>query len=241
MNKIPETIKHLIIINVLFYLASVVIKQVNLSAYLDLHFVLNPHYQPWQFITYMFMHSKGSFTHILFNMLVLFFAGPTLIQIWGDKKFIFFYLSCGIGAGLFYTGINYLQYTYVVSNLENMGYHLSEIQEVFRQGKYYLNYPLSQVTSGIYNIPTVGASGAISGLMMAYLFYFPNAKMYLYFLIPVTIKYILPIYFLFDLVMGTLNLIGYQYSGIAHFAHIGGAIIGAIMSLRWKKNPYNRF
>ena len=244
MGKITETVKHLIILNVIFFAASSLLG-VNLGNWLALYFPKNEHFGIWQFISHMFMH--GSFMHILFNMYALWAFGSPLEQMWGRNKFIFFYFSAGIGAGLIYTAVNYFQFNNIFDDLINAGISNTEIQTLLETGRYNTDI-LNQISEKrltdlyqTYNTPAVGASGAIYGVLVAFGMSFPNAKLALiFFPVPVAAKYFIPVLIALDLFSGVtgFSLFG---GGIAHFAHVGGALIGFIMMQYWKRTQFNRW
>lgn len=244
MGRITDAVKHLIIINVIFFAAGPLLGS-NLSEWLALYFPKNDHFGFWQFVTHMFMH--GSFMHILFNMYALWAFGTPLEQMWGRNKFLFFYFSAGIGAGIIYTLVNYYQFNGVYQDLLQIGLSEGDIQQMLLSGQYNSNI-LTQITEKqisnfyqIYHTPAVGASGAIYGVLVAFGMSFPNAKLALIFLpVPISAKYFIPVLIALDLFSGVtgFSLFG---GGIAHFAHVGGAIIGFAMMQYWKKNQFNRW
>ena len=244
MGRITDAVKHLVILNVIFFIASSILG-LDLSNWLALYFPKNDHFGFWQFVSHMFMH--GGFTHILFNMYALWAFGSPLEQMWGRNKFIFFYFSAGLGAGLIYTAVNYFQFNNIYNELINLGIQNSEIQNLLETGRY--NTDILQHISEtrlvdlyqIYNTPAVGASGAIYGVLVAFGMSFPNAKLALIFLpVPIAAKYFIPVLIGLDLFSGLtgFSLFG---GGIAHFAHVGGAIIGFIMMKYWEKNQFKRW
>jgi len=244
MGKITDAVKHLIILNVILFAASQFMG-LNLSNWLALYFPENEHFGIWQFVTHMFMH--GGFTHILFNMYALWAFGSPLEQMWGRNKFLFFYFSAGIGAGLIYTAVNYFQFNSVFNELVSAGVSNSDIQNLLETGRYNTDI-LNQVSEKritdlyqIYNTPAVGASGAIYGVLVAFGMSFPNAKLALIFLpVPIAAKYFIPVLIGLDLFSGLtgFSLFG---GGVAHFAHVGGAIIGFIIMKYWQKNQFKRW
>ncbi|MGB5242500.1 MAG: rhomboid family intramembrane serine protease [Lutimonas sp.] len=244
MGRITDAVKHLIIINVIFFAAGPLLGS-NLSEWLALYFPKNDHFGFWQFVTHMFMH--GSFMHILFNMYALWAFGTPLEQMWGRNKFLFFYFSAGIGAGIIYTLVNYYQFNGVYQDLLQIGLSEGDIQQMLLSGQYNSNI-LTQITEKqisnfyqIYHTPAVGASGAIYGVLVAFGMSFPNAKLALIFLpVPISAKYFIPVLIALDLFSGVtgFSLFG---GGIAHFAHVGGAIIGFAIMQYWKKNQFNRW
>ena len=232
MNKLTDGIKHLIIINVILFVAPQLL-QLDFTNMLALHFPENEHFGFWQYITHMFMHA--SFSHILFNMYGLWAFGTPLEQMWGRKKFIFFYFSAGLGAGMIYTLVNYYQFNEALETLVNSGISQNELLELMNPTKMYQNQDL-QTMNQLYNTPAVGASGAVYGVLAAFGLYFKDAKLALIFLpIPIAAKYFIPVMIFGDLFFGMTK---YSVGNIAHFAHIGGALIGFIIAYSWKKNQF---
>jgi membrane associated rhomboid family serine protease len=224
MNKLTDGIKHLIIINVILFVAPQLL-QLDFTNMLALHFPENEHFGFWQYITHMFMHA--SFSHILFNMYGLWAFGTPLEQMWGRKKFLFFYFSAGLGAGIIYTLVNYYQFNEALETLVNSGISQNEILELMNPTKMYQNQDL-QTMNQLYNTPAVGASGAVYGVLAAFGLYFKDAKLALIFLpIPIAAKYFIPVMIFGDLFFGMTK---YSVGNIAHFAHIGGALIGFIIA-----------
>ena len=193
----------------------------------------------------MFMH--GGFMHILFNMYALWAFGSPLEQMWGRNKFLFFYFSAGIGAGLIYTAVNYFQFNSIYNDLISIGVGPEDIQNLLESGRYnsaILEQIPEKKLSGIYqiyNTPAVGASGAIYGVLVAFGMSFPNAKLALIFLpVPIAAKYFIPVLIGLDLFSGVTGFSIFG-GGIAHFAHVGGAVIGFVMMKYWQKNQFNRW
>ena len=240
MRSLPDIVKQLIIINVLFFLGSM---SLGNTAYdlLALHYPQNPKFAPWQFLTHMFMH--GSINHILFNMFGLWMFGGTLAQMWGSNKFLFFYLSTGLGAAALQLGINYFQISTVVGQLVEAGYSATALTETLQSGQYNTTWSnvisqteLSQLLTS-FNMSMVGASGALYGILVAFAFLFPNTELMIIFLpIPIKAKYFVPILLASDLFFGFSS---YSLGPIAHFAHLGGAVTGYIMMWYWKKQQFN--
>ncbi|MEZ5480438.1 MAG: rhomboid family intramembrane serine protease [Thiolinea sp.] len=194
-----------------------------------LYLPANPLYQPWQYLSSLFMH--GGLTHLLFNMLALWMFGSALERWWGSLRFLVFYLLCGIGAGLIYTWINEYQFNQLYQQIRNLGVSAAGIEMILEQATYPANLPgLTEALVGefytLYHAPVVGASGAIYGILAAYALCFPNNRLMLIFLpYPIPAKYFVPVLLLIDLLSG---LTGFSIFGgnIAHFAHVGGAIVG---------------
>jgi len=229
-----NTVTVLIAINVLVFFASTSVS--GLTELLALYFPLNDHFAIWQFVTHMFMH--GSVTHLLFNMFALWMFGTQLEAIWGGKRFLIFYFACGIGAALIYTIINYYQFNNIYSILRDSGLSAFDIQDMISKGAYPPNV-LSEDQAvqliGTFSRPMVGASGAIYGILVAYAFNFPNNKLILLFLpYPIAAKYFVPALIGLDLFSGVTGFSIFG-GGVAHFAHVGGAIIGFLMMMYWRK------
>jgi len=247
MMQITETVKQLIIINIIFFVGSLIVGPAA-DDILALHYPANTDFKVWQPITYMFMHSQVNFRHILFNMLGLFMFGTTLEQLWGARKFLFFYISCGVGAALLHLLINYLTISYGVGILDEAGFAKSTVLSLLHEGKY--NPAWEEILtpsqfSGViqaYVTPMLGASGALYGIFAAYAFLFPDREMGMLFLpITIKVKYFVGVMILSDLYLGFKGtpIFGSGGDGIAHFAHLGGALIGYIMMWYWNKNQFD--
>ena len=183
----------------------------------------------------------GSFSHILFNMYGLWAFGTPLEQMWGKNKFIFFYFSAGIGAGLIYTLANYYQFNGIYEQLINFGLSANDVQNILNIGSYndsrilLSNEEMIKFYS-LYHTPAVGASGAVYGVLVAFGLYFKDAKLaLLFFPVPIAAKYFIPFIILGDLFFGMTK---YSIGNIAHFAHVGGALIGFLIAWYWKKNQF---
>jgi membrane associated rhomboid family serine protease len=244
MMRITETVKQLLIINIIFFIGTMLVPQA--FPYLALYFPENPNFHFWQPLTHMFMH--GGFMHIFFNMFALYSFGVVLEQVWGAKKFIFFYISCGLGAALLHIGVNYISFYSGMNILLEHGIPKAEILETLAQGKF--NTQWSELMSATqlenflqaYLTPSVGASGAIYGVLVAFAFMLPNAELMLMFVpIPIKAKYFVPGLLAVDLFLGLKggSIFG-GGDGIAHFAHIGGALVGFLMMWFWKKDQFNK-
>ena len=241
MQNIPETVKHLLIINVIFFLATLVLGDIVYDLF-ALHYPSNPKFEFWQPLTHMFMH--GDFSHIFFNMFGLYMFGTPIEQMWGRKKFIFFYLSTGFGAAALQLGLYYYQVTQVLDLLAAQGLSGSQIATFFETRD--LSYSIIEqigreaLLEGLstFNSVMVGASGALYGVLVAFAFLFPNARLMLLFPpIPVKAKVLVPILIFGDLFFGFTS---YSIGPIAHFAHVGGAITGLIILWYWKKTQFDQ-
>ena len=232
MGNITETIKHLIILNVILFVVPQFLN-LDLTNILALHFPQNEHFGFWQYLTSTFMH--GSFGHILFNMYGLYAFGTPLEQMWGKKKFLFFYFSTGIGASIIYTLVNYYQFKNKFEKLIELGATKMEIMKLMNPTLIY-NDEILQTVNALYNTSALGASGAVYGVLVAFGLYFKEAKLaMIFFPIPIAAKYFIPILLLGDLFFGMTR---YSVGNIAHFAHIGGALVGFIIAWYWKKNQF---
>lgn len=193
-KMLPTVVKNLLIINLIFFLATLVLERggyANITTMLALNAPWTGRFRVWQLVTYMFMH--GGFDHLFFNMFALWMFGYVLENFWGWKRFLIYYLVCGIGAGLL--------------NLLIPGWGL-----------------------------TVGASGAVYGILLAFGMMFPNERIYLYFLMPIKAKWFVIGYAAIELFEGLFRM-----DGIAHFAHLGGMLFGLLLILYWRKHPFSRF
>jgi membrane associated rhomboid family serine protease len=243
--SITDAVKQLLIINVLFYIGSLIVGE---PAYdiLALYLPENTNFQFWQPLTYMFMHAKTPM-HILFNMFSLYSFGVLLERLWGTKKFLFFYISCGLGAAALHIAISYFSFNHGMEILTSNGFSRESILQLLNEGK--LDTRWQEIMSsaqlsdfiGSYISPTVGASGAIYGLLVAFAVIAPNAELALLFIpVPIKAKYFVPGLLALDLFLGLKGQSIFGTStGVAHFAHLGGALVGFIMMWYWKKNSFN--
>ena len=225
----------LIAINILVFAADSIFRG-GLSNVLALHFPQNENYVIWQYLSHMFMH--GSLTHLLFNMFALLMFGTALENIFGKTRFIIFYFACGIGAAVIYNVINSYQFNEIYSILSASGLNNTDIISMIQQSSYppkVLSEEQAREILSLYHVPMVGASGAIYGILVAYAIYFPNKKLLFIFVpFPIAAKYFVPALIAVDLFSGVtgFSLFG---GGVAHFAHVGGAIIGLLLMTIWRK------
>ena len=241
MNNMTDTVKQLLILNILFFIGAQFVPQA--TDLLALHYFESDKFKLWQPISHMFMH--GGLMHIFFNMFALVSFGSALEHFWGPKKFLFFYFTCGLGAALIHSGINYYYFHDGLNTLVLNGFKETEILNLINEGKFMTSWQAVLAPDTFENMigaltPTVGASGAIYGLLVAFAFMFPNAELALLFIpMPIKAKYFVPGIVLLDLFSGVT---GYSIfgGGIAHFAHVGGALFGFIMMWYWKKNQFNQ-
>ena len=208
----PPVVKNLLLINVIMYVITMITGNFMYENF-ALFYFKSPFFKPFQLVTHMFMH--GGFTHIFFNMYTLFIFGGVLERVWGSQKFLLYYFVTGIGAALLHLGVMYLQLQGYIADV-NAGDFMARAN-----------------IQALLSTPTVGASGAIYGLLLAYGMLFPNNVMQLIFP-PVALKAKW-----FVLIFGALELLlGLSGRGgdVAHFAHLGGMIFGFFLILYWKKN-----
>lgn len=234
LGNIPPVVKNLIIVNVLMLVATFILERagINLYTYLGLYFPASDHFMPHQIFTHMFMH--GGLTHIFFNMFALWMFGRVLESVWGPKRFLLYYLVTGLGAAVLHTLVNYFEYHSVVSQLspEQVQYVREVGSNIWTEGKNFTDPQLSKLNM-ILNTPTVGASGAVFGILLGFGMLFPNTQLMLLFPpIPIKAKYFVIGYGLLELYLGFAQ----PGSNVAHFAHIGGMIFGFIMIKYWNKN-----
>jgi membrane associated rhomboid family serine protease len=239
MNRISRTIAGLLIVNIAVFAAGFLLPDANarLVTAGALWYPANGNFGIWQVISYMFLH--GSLGHIFFNMFALVSFGSVLEREWGGARFLIFYFLCGVGAGLIQTGINWHEFHGLHDRLVQSGLAPSTIASLLNNGGGDLptdpgiKAMLVQLYR-IYAAPTIGASGAIYGLLVAFGFLHPNAKLGLMFVpVPIAAKFFIPGLLLLDLFSG---LTGFSIFGgnIAHFAHLGGAAIGFLLMLLWR-------
>jgi len=225
-SQLPEIVKNLLIINGLFFLATISLESygINFTKWFALHQFQSQDFMPHQLITHMFMH--GSPSHLLFNMFALWMFGKTLENVWGAKRFLIYYMTTGLGAAFIY--ILFIQYQiYGIAN------EFPDFLEAAKNGRYNTGNVNSLRLTQLVTLPMVGASGAVYGLLLAFGMLFPNTLLYIYFAIPVKAKYLV-------MALGAIAL----FSGlrdnpadnVAHFAHLGGMLFGFILLKYWQKN-----
>lgn len=246
MGKFTGAIKVLIIANIILYVITFFVPemQIKMFEWLALYFPKHEHFRYWQFVTNMFMH--GGFAHILFNMYALWAFGSPLEQMWGKNKFLVFYFLSGIGAGVIYTLVNYFRFNTMYNEFISLGVSPEDIQNLLETGKYNFadiaTFPEERLEDfyRLFNTPVVGASGAIYGVLVAFGILFPNSKMALIFLpFPIAAKYFIPILIGLDLFSGVTGFSIFG-GGIAHFGHVGGAIIGFLLMWYWRRNDVKK-
>ncbi len=241
---LPPAVKNLLIINGLFFLAIVTLQNafgIDLNALLGMYYIGSENFMPIQFISYMFLHAN--IEHLFFNMFALWIFGNSIENVWGAKRFLIYYFATGIGAIILHQLVQYVEVSVVINELNDAGVTAEMIKEIIASGKYNPML-LSHVQESdlytlysTYNTPTVGASGSVFGILMAFGMLFPNAIIYLYFAIPVKAKWLVIGYGLLELWSG---IAASQSDNIAHFAHLGGMIFGFILIKLWEKRDNNR-
>ncbi len=232
---LPDVIKNLLIINGLFFLATFVLGDVigfDLVRNLGLYLPVSGHFEPYQIITHMFMH--GGIGHIFFNMFALWMFGYTLENVWGSKRFLIYYMVTGLGAAVLHMGVMYWQYLEVKGALspEQLQMIINEGQSILLTNRNYADEAMAKANL-LLNTPTVGASGAVFGILLAFGMMFPNQYIYIYFALPVKAKYFVAIYGALELFNGIAND---PDSNVAHFAHLGGMLFGFLLIRYWRKN-----
>jgi len=243
--RITEIVKQLLIINVIMFIGTTLSGNMDLVySFLGLRFPENNSFKFWQIITHMFMH--GGSMHILVNMFTLWMFGVQIERVLGSKRFLFFYISCGLGAAIIQ--LIYLYFIFY-TNLEiliSSGYDSSQIFEILNQGKYNTAWSsilgdaelLSFVSS--FNSLMVGASGAIMGILVAFGMFFPENKlMLMFFPVPIKAKYFIPGVILLDLISATTGVSIFSPSNTAYVAHLGGALTGFLIMYYWRINQFN--
>jgi membrane associated rhomboid family serine protease len=264
--SLPPVVKNIIIINVLLFAATQLSVYVLHSDFMLRHLALfsvkSPLFEPHQIATHIFMHAN--LAHIFFNMFGVFMFGRILEQLWGSKKMLIFYTVTGLGAAFIHLTVNYFQmnhmlslahqfsntpsytlFNQIVTKYGSRAGQYDQIMSFMQQWFYKPDDPSFIAGSKAYiadiiysnlNIPTVGASGAVFGLLIAFAMMFPDVELMLIFLpIPIKAKYFVPFYALLELFFGVA---GFQWDNVAHFAHLGGALFGFLLVKYWKRNQF---
>lgn len=248
LRNIPPVTKNLLLLNIMFYIVSIVLAQngTDISRMLGAHYFNSIFFEPYQIVTHMFMHSISDFFHILFNMLLLVMFGAHLERIWGAKRYFIFYIACGLGAIVLYNSIGMYQIAELRNILSSEGFDLTVLDnKLFNENFEAIMYnPESNQLTYIQqyinlNFSTlVGASGAIFGLLAGFALLFPNTELMLLFPpIPIKAKYLIGGYLVFE-IYSSIYRSGDQ---IAHLAHVGGAVVGIIIILIWRKRDRTNF
>lgn len=235
-RNIPPVVKNLLIINGLLYLATILLqsKGIDLAEILGLHYWKSAGFYPHQLVTYMFMHSSSDFTHVLFNMFAVWMFGRVLEGVWGSKRFLIFYMVTGVGAGVIQLIVAHLRLMPLISQLppEDMNMILNEGYDLIQSGKNWIG--VGGTINGLINGVTVGASGAVFGILLAFGMLFPNTELMLLFPpIPIKAKWFVLGYGALELYSGFANN---PTDNVAHFAHLGGMLFGFFLIQYWKKD-----
>jgi len=238
-NNIPPITRNIIIINIVVFILTYVLQTDLMYRYLAAFYPFSPFFHSWQIITHMFMH--GSFLHILFNLMTLYSFGPVLEQVLGDKKYVILYFVSGLGAFFLFNLWNFVEVEQIKSSLQNLGFDLAGYmngENVSFKGNSEAVLEQQGLVSklqSIISVPMVGASGAIFGVIAAFATLYPDAKIMLMFIpVPVKVKYLMPVVIIVSIYLGVTGNAG----GIAHLAHVGGALVGFILAKIWKKHLY---
>jgi membrane associated rhomboid family serine protease len=259
---LPPVVKNLLIINGLFFLATVSFETafgIDLVNLLGLHYFQSDLFRPYQLVSYMFLH--GSISHVVMNMFALWMFGYLLENVWGSKRFLTYYVITGIGAALVQTFVNWIDISSVQAAANTYAlnptldgfigfvrHHYPRYYEAEGTLRSFINeWTLAKSSPGFVSqsmeyvnqllkiqmdVPTVGASGAVYGILLAFGMMFPNMLVYIYFLFPIKAKWIVIIYGALELFSGISNNPG---DNVAHFAHLGGMIFGFFLIIYWKK------
>ncbi len=260
-GRLTPLVKQLLFINIGIAVVQMLMK-LDLGEYFGLYFILSDDFKPYQFITYMFLHSTQSIMHLFGNMFALFIFGPLLEQFLGQKKFLILYMVTGIGAGIFYTTVNYLEVVSIrnsvqsyVENPSSQDFNQLIVDHNVYKPEFIYNFvdrysrnendprlieESKELARGLYryfgDYNMVGASGAVFGILAAFALFFPNTELFLLFLpFPIKAKYLVGFYILYELYAEFQRAPG---DNVAHLAHIGGALIAYFLVRVWKKDRH---
>ncbi|MDR2556560.1 MAG: rhomboid family intramembrane serine protease [Bacteroidales bacterium] len=213
-SMLPPAVKNLLILNFIVWLLdlSLQTRGIDIAKWLGLHYITAENFYPWQYVTYMFLHQ--GFSHIFFNMFALWMFGYAIENAWGSKRFLLYYFVTGIGAGIVQTVV------VGIDVMASFGTFLPDMNAIHLLDARAIN-----------SIVTIGASGAVFGILLAFGMMFPNMHIYLYFLLPIKAKWFVIAYGVLELVAG----ISGSGDNIAHFAHLGGMLFGIGLILYWRK------
>ena len=261
-NLLPPVVKNLLIINGLFYLGTVSLEtayNIDLVNLLGFHYFQSDLFRPYQFVSYMFLH--GSISHVVMNMFALWMFGYLLENVWGSKRFLTYYMVTGIGAAIVQTFVHWIDISSIQSAVQAytanptldgfigfIKHNYPQYYEAEGSIRNFINeWSLAKKSPGYaslsldyinlllklqMDVPTVGASGAVFGILLAFGMMFPNMLVYVYFLFPIKAKWIVIIYGALELFSGISNNPG---DNVAHFAHLGGMVFGFFLIIYWKK------
>ena len=248
LNNIPQVSKNILLLNVTIYIVAQVLASnggIDLFSLLSAHYVNSSLFEPYQIISHMFMHSKTDIFHIIFNMLILVMFGAHLERIWGAKRFFIFYIGCGLGAFALYNGLGVWHLHELKNQLIAQGYDIELLNHKILTQQFE-SIPVNTASS-FHNLQSyilesyssmMGASGALFGIMAGFAMLFPNTELMLIFPpIPIKAKYLIGGYIALEIYQ-SFQL---KNDHIAHLAHVGGAIVGIIIILIWRKSDRNNF
>jgi len=257
LNNIPQVTKNILLINILLFVLKYYFSTqgIDLDRTLGAYYFNSPLFQPFQAVTHFFMH--GDLMHIFLNMWLFVMLGTFLERLWGPKRFFIFYLSSALGAFVLYNIIGAYQIFELKQMLagsidmdifNNLIKNSSGFNNLIDNANNYLStqtgssanidMPSLEKYISLTNTPLVGASGAVFGILAAFAILFPNTEFMLYFAIPVKAKYMVGAYFIYELYK---SFKGTEGDNVAHLAHVGGAIVGAIIVLIWRKTDKQNF
>jgi membrane associated rhomboid family serine protease len=259
-QNLPQVTKNILLLNIAFFVASLILKNqgIDLEKSLGAHYVNSPFFEPYQVVTHFFMHSRDNFLHIFLNMWLFVMLGAYLENIWGAKRFFIFYLISAMGSFALYNMIGFIEIMNLKAilakqfDIEQFNYFLKHRvnlnADFYDQVNAYLKHDKIKASPSFIKdlnlylnkvkIPMVGASGGVFGIMTAFAILFPNTEFRIYFFIPVKAKFLVTGYFLLELYLAFQNQAG---DNVAHLAHVGGAVAGAILVLVWRKKDRSNF
>lgn len=226
MNSIPTVTKNLLIVNILAFLAYFVLsyRGIDLNSMFGLHIFLASKFHFYQFFTYMFMH--GGWSHLFFNMFALWMFGCVMERVWGPKKFLFYYIFCGVGAGVVQEIAQYVELYQLLSNASNIGFS-TLASNVWSD---------ASLANSLNGWTTVGASGAIYAILLAFGMTFPEERIFIFPLpFPIKAKWFVIFYAVIEVVFAVTSF----SDGVAHLAHLGGMLFGFFLIKYWEKHPYS--
>jgi membrane associated rhomboid family serine protease len=233
-NQLPEIVKNLLIINGLLFFATISLKNygIDLTRLLALHQFQSADFMPHQLMTHFFMHA--TFSHLFFNMFALWMFGKILENVWGAKRFLIYYMVTALGAAALHLGVSQYEILNLQSqvNPTDLNILLENGKNILEGNQNYSNQRMGKLNLLI-NTPTVGASGAVFGILLAFGMLFPNTLLYIYFAIPVKAKYFVMVYGALELYLGISNN---PADNVAHFAHLGGMLFGFLLLKFWEKD-----
>ena len=224
-QMIPPVIKNLIIANVLIFIAQQVFANnpyLNIDNFFALHDIHSDYFRPHQLVTHMFMH--GGWDHLFFNMFALWMFGSILENVWGGKRFLTYYMICGLGAAVLHLAVLY--------------YENGKLLHAFNMMNPEQQQQIAEGVAAQVNEATLGASGAIFGCLAAFGYLFPNSLIYLYFFVPIKAKWFVLLYAGMEFFLGIRNSAG---DNVAHWAHLGGAAVGILLVIYWNRNNRRNF